>query len=166
MKRRLLNLVLITAVIMINYSTAHAAEPQEMGKHTIQLLKTIERWDNKTYEEFMVSIEDIYQGLNKSKDTSQEINDKAKDGWKKEMDKRFDRVRKDGTELGIKWQKIKYINFDYKSKADGNLSIYDGHLYFSYKKKHYIIEVGFLITDKGLRLGNLEDLREETDESL
>lgn len=164
MKQRLIIPSMIITMIMINSLTAHATEPQEMGKHTIQLLKSIESWDNKTYEEFMISIEDIYQSLHKGKDTSPEINDKAKEGWLNEMDKRFARVREDGAELGIKWQKIKYIDFDYKSKMEGKVNIYDGHLHFSYKKKHYIIEVGFLMTDKGLRLGNLEDLREETDE--
>jgi len=163
MKKRVLNLLLIAVVILVNQTVVKAAEPQEMGKHTVKLLKTINDWNNETYDKYMISIEDIYQSLNKGKDTSQKISDKAKEGWLKEMNKRFLRVKEDGSELGINWSKIKYLDFTYKDKEEGSTKIYDGKLYFSYKKKAYRIEVGFLITDKGLRLGNLEDLMEETE---
>nr|WP_319397715.1 hypothetical protein [uncultured Carboxylicivirga sp.] len=155
MKKAILFTIFIITITLGAIQNSTAQKPEKMGHISFKILKKINNWDTQTYNKYMVSINDLYQTLGVS-----EPNAEMQAKWEKELKKVVERVRKDGEFEGIDWKKIKYVDFTYKVELKGNVSIYEGDLIFSENNKNYKIEIGYLDTDKGLKIGNLEDLHQ------
>ncbi len=163
MNRKINYLIVIAFICLFNTLTLKADEPQDMGKLTVKLLKSVDGRDEAFYKQYVASVEDIYKKLMKDSygSMSPEKLAEADEKWKKEFNTRLDELSSDAEKLGVDWKKIKSVSFSYKKDMAGMEGIYKGDLVFSYKKKHYSLDVGYMIIDDALKLGNLEDLKVE-----
>ncbi len=145
---------------LVSISNVKAQDPQDMGKLTVKLLKSFDSWDDAFYDKNMVSVSDVMQKvMNKDMEsmTTEQLAEADKK-WRKDLHKRIDSFKEEAVNAEINWKKIKFVEFSYKKDMPGMDDIYKGDLVFSYKKKKYTLDVGYMLTDKGLRIGNLEDL--------
>ncbi len=78
-----------------------------------------------------------------------------------ERNQRLGEIREEAERENINWKKIKFVSFSYKEDMSGFDGIYKGDLLISYKNKNYSLDVGYMLIEGKLKLGNLEDLRLE-----
>ncbi len=166
MKTRI-TLIALT-LLFINTTSIFAFDRVKTGKQITKVLRTIENWDMTTFEKYMATPDDILEIILKSDNeplkamASKKI-EESKEQWFTKLNKEFKRVYTNGKELEIDWKKIKYQNFTYDLDNVGIDDVYKGKLFFSYKDKTYKLSIGFLTNNKGVRIGELEHLREYTE---
>ncbi len=163
MKTRI-TLIALT-LLFINTTSIFAIEREKTGKQLTKLLKSINTWDITTFEKYMATPDDILEIILKSdneelKKMATKKPEESRKSWSTKLDKEFKRVCIKGEELEINWKKIKYQNFTYEIDNVGLDNVYKGKLFFSYKNNIYKLSVGFLTNKKGVRIGELENLRE------
>ncbi len=159
--RRKYGLFIVMAIVgLLSTSLLKAEEPQEMGKLTVSLLKSFDSWDDAFYDQHMVSVADVYlKVMNKDFESlPEERAAEADKKWRKELNRGLDEIKEQAVKENINWKKIKFVSFSYKEDMPGVEGIYKGDLVFSYKKKNYSLDVGYMVVDGKLKLGNLEDL--------
>ncbi len=158
MKARI-TLIIFTA-LFLHITNLKALEREKTGKQITKLLQSIQTWNESTYEKYMATPEDILEKILDSDDdafktmASKSVNE-ARESWSKELDKEFKRICRQGEELEINWQKIKFKDFTYELEKVGIKDIYKGKLIFSNNNKSYSIEIGFLTNDEGVKIGKL-----------
>ncbi len=160
MRRKLCYLLAVAFISLTFVSNIKAQDPQDMGKLTVKLLKSFDSWDDAFYDKNMVSVNDVLQKVMKMdlKAMTPERMAEADRKWRKDLHKRIEAFTDEAANVDINWKKIKFVDFSYKKDMPGVDDVYKGDLVFSYKKKKYSLDVGYMITDRGLLLGNLEDL--------
>ena len=165
MKNKLLYTLIIT---LLSFSVAKA---DNIGKRSFKLLKTIDHWNDKTYEKYIMRLEDFHQlGQNEEKITKERMREWMlafnQKKWERIVNSKFTDVRNAGKLQGIEWNQIKYADFTYEFRDVFGLEGYDGSMHFIYNNKTYAVKISYVITENSFRLIEMSDLKEILDEPL
>ena len=138
-------------------------EPEQIGDHVFEILKSISTNGRKDYMDNFLSIREIRElGNNKEvvkkESTRNKMTSMPKDKWVDRITQDYNQIKEKGASSGMIWQEIEYLDFVYELEEKNGLKGMEGELYFKYDEEIFKIEISAIWNGKEYRIIEIEDL--------
>ncbi|WP_420573110.1 hypothetical protein [Kordia sp.] len=149
-----------------NSNSKGVSKAEDVGKHTFNLLKSLENITKEEYVQKLFTVEEIKEFGKKNADSLSErakadIEGVTKVEYDERMIKDYNSLRKIGLRADIVWNNIKYKDYDFKKKEEDGLSGTLGKLSFTHNGKNYAVRVSTFFTENQYILIGIRRLTEE-----
>lgn len=123
-------------------SDSSVSDPEDIGPQVMDLLEELDDMSKGDYSEYFMTLEEVRE-LGENEDVIKDeagrnrLTKMTKDDRNKELDRSFSRLIETGSEYGIKWSEVEFVDFAYEVETQRGIKSCRGELTFKHGSKKY-----------------------------
>ncbi|XOV68744.1 MAG: hypothetical protein ACFHU9_06095 [Fluviicola sp.] len=148
--------------------SSRVSDPEDVGDQVMNILEDLDDMSKEDFKENFLSFEEM-QELAEDKevitdaDMRKRIKKRKESDYNEDMDKRFSRIIENGSELGIKWSEIEFVDFEYEVEKRGGMKGCGGKVIFKSGGKKFQVNSTSIFDGSGYCLMTLSGPRKYRD---
>ncbi len=166
MRKLSLKLTVICGIMILSSCKTQTEidKPEKIGTQVFSIIKEMQTTTKDGYLGSFLQIEELRELVNNKEfkidgEIKNEIRLLTREEYYSSIKKEYNIIKGRAVGYGIEVAKITYLDFVYKTRQKGGLTVYEGILYFKYNDKIYQIESTSIDIGKKLGLTGIKDLR-------